>query len=255
MLKLVYSYFGMGIVRMNLFNRKSGYTLTEVMLTITLIGFLSTLTLSTVGSSIQQRKRLAEFRTAYAKLSTALKSVTSDTAKVHSCYLPPTAAEVTNLGLRIDGNTAAASFGCQDLERSFVRAMGAVRFCENNPLTEGCLPTNYPKAASGCFQNYSGSKAYVLDNSMIVFTDTKNNSLRLFAIDTNGRQGPNKWGQDIFPFSVKYTETKTVNGKVFVKAIDILPPNESGCTYATSKAARTTTRLMKESAGIKVESD
>lgn len=244
----------MGIVRMNLFNRKSGYTLTEVMLTITLIGFLSTLTLSTVGSSIQQRKRLAEFRTAYAKLSTALKSVTSDTAKVHSCYLQPTAAEVTNLGLRLDGNAEAASFGCQDLERSFVRAMGAVRFCENNPITEGCIPANYPKGKT-CFRNYSNSKAYVLDNSMILFSDTKGSSLRLFAIDTNGRQGPNKWGQDIFPFSVKYTETKTVNGKVFVKAVDILSPNEGSCEYVTSKAGRTTTRLMKESAGLKVESD
>ena len=46
---------------MNFKLKKSGFTLSEVMITLTLIGALATLTLSTIGASVQQRARLAEF--------------------------------------------------------------------------------------------------------------------------------------------------------------------------------------------------
>lgn len=236
---------------MSIFNKKFGFTLSEVLITITLIGFLATLTLSTVGASVQQRTRLAEFRTLHSKMSTAFKNITSDTGKVYSCYLAPTTDEITDFGLTINGNAGNSNnAGCKTLEDAFVRAMGTVRFCENNPITEGCIPANYPTASSGCFTSYNNSKAYVFDNSMILITDNKNNGLKLFAVDVNGRKGPNKWGQDIFPFSMKYTETKTVNGVVFVKTIDILPPNEASCTYATDDSRKTTSQMMKDSAGV-----
>lgn len=250
MLKLVYSLFRYGLLRMSIFDKKFGYTLSEVLITLALIGFLATLTLSTVGSSIQQRTRLAEFRTAYSKMSTALKNVTVDTAKIYACFVKPTNAEVNEFGLTINGNASDTSTaGCDDLEHAFVRAMGATRFCLNNAISEGCVPANYP-IADGCFEDYTKSRAYVFDNSMILITDKKANGMKLFAMDINGRKGPNKWGQDIFPFSIKYTETKTVQGRVFVKAVGILPPNETSCTYVNDDSGKTTSRMMKDSAGI-----
>lgn len=238
---------------MSMFNKKYGFTLSEVLVTITLIGFLATLTLSTVGSSVQQRTRLAEFRTLYSKMSIALKNITSDTGRIYSCYLAPTPDEIEDFGLTINGNAGPSNnTGCETLENAFVRAMGAVRFCTNNPITEGCLPQNYP-TATGVFTDYRTSKAYVFDNSMILFTDNGSNGLKLFAVDVNGRKGPNKWGQDIFPFSIKYTETKTVNGVVFVKSIGILPPPtpENGSYFDEDDNSRkSTSRMMKESAGI-----
>jgi prepilin-type N-terminal cleavage/methylation domain-containing protein len=243
---------------MGLFNKKFGYTLSEVLITITLIGFLATMTLSTVGSSVQQRTRLAEFRAAYSKMSTALKNVMVDSGRIYACYLAPTTSEITNFGLIMDGTATEIKSGCEEIEKSFVRAMGAVRFCETDPFSEGCLPASYTVGESGCFTDFSGSKAYVLDNSMILITDTKAESLRLFAVDVNGRKGPNKWGQDIFPFSLKATETKTVHGKVFVKSVGILPPSAS-CKYYVDatiplkdRPSRTTGEMMKESSGLKI---
>jgi prepilin-type N-terminal cleavage/methylation domain-containing protein len=245
---------------MNMFDKKYGYTLSEVLISITLIGFLATMTLSTVGSSVQQRTRLAQFRAAYSKMSTALKNITIEKARIYSCYYAPTDADKKDFGLNIEIHAGANSnfAGCTDLESTFVRAMGAVRFCENNAITEGCVPANFPKATSGCFQDYNNSKSYVFDNSMILITNNKSDSMRLFALDVNGRKGPNKWGQDIFPFSVKYTETKNVQGKPFVKAIGILPPDEASCKYVDTsverkkRASRLTSEMMKESAGIRL---
>lgn len=58
---------------MNWNNKKSAFTLSEIMVTLTLIGFIATMTLSTIGTSIQQRARLAEFKTAYSKMESALQ--------------------------------------------------------------------------------------------------------------------------------------------------------------------------------------
>ena len=248
------------VYKMNMLDKKSGYTLSEILISITLIGFLATMTLSTVGASVQQRTRLAQFRAAYSKMSTSLKNITIEKARIYNCYYAPTESDKKDFGLNIEIHAGANSnsAGCADLEHSFARSMGAVRFCENNAITEGCLPSNYPKALSGCFQDYANSKAYVFDNSMILFTNSKSDSMRLFALDVNGRKGPNKWGQDIFPFSIKYSETKNVQGKAFVKAIDIFPPDESSCKAIDSsverkkRAGRLTSEMMKESAGVRL---
>lgn len=242
---------------MKFYNKKSAFTLSEVLLTIALIGTLATMTMSTVGSSVQQRARLAEFRTAYSKMSTTLKSISFEEGKVFSCFLVPSNTEITDNGLRIAAGTAGQSGECSTLMDAFVRAMGATRFCKDNPVDEGCIPDNYPKAVSGCFTDFDG-EAYVLDNSMIIFSDA-NQSLRRFAVDVNGRKGPNKWGQDIFPFSIKVTESVNVGrtGRAIAKEVEIFPPagDNTSCKYLktnddgsqTYRASRTTTQMMIES--------
>ena len=76
------------------FNKKSAFTLSEVMLTLTLIGFIATMTLSTVGSAVQQRARLAEFKTAYSKMEAALRSITVEDGKIYKCYECPDAGDI-----------------------------------------------------------------------------------------------------------------------------------------------------------------
>lgn len=236
---------------MSLKNKKFAYTLSEVLLTIVLLGTLATMTLSTVGASVQQRARLAEFRTAYSKMNAALKTITLDEGKIYKCYLLPTDDEKEEFGLNIaEGTTASDDSGCRVLTDNFLRSMGATRICEGDAVALGCLPENYP-TADGCFISYDNVGAYVLDNSMIILTDSAG-SLKVAAIDVNGRKGPNKWGQDIFPFSVKVTESVLSHGNVSVTQLGIMPPS-SDCTFDMGSAGKTTDRLMKESAGIIVK--
>lgn len=243
----------MELIKMKIFNKRTAFTLSEVMITISLIGFIATMTLSTLGSSIQQRARLAEFRTAYAKMDAALRSISIDEGKIYACYLCPTQDDKTTYGLTMNGCTAQTS-QCKVLTDAFVRAMGATRFCENNPITEGCIPNNYPKPpGGGCFQSYTNGRAYVLDNSMMIITDG-GNFLRQFAVDVNGRKGPNKWGQDIFTFAVKATGSKTVLGRVFITDLSILPPETclpGKSNDAKKTATKSSDQMLMESMNYK----
>lgn len=239
---------------MKIFNKKSAYTLSEVMVTLALIGAIATLTLSTIGSSLQQRARLAEFRAAYSKLETALKSISTFEGKIYGCYECPSSKEISEYGLNMKGGCSINAGDCEDLNAVFVRAMGATRFCENNPITEGCLPANYPKSPdTSCFQNFgNGTHAYVLDNSMILFDD-RGSYLREFAMDVNGRKGPNKWGQDIFTFSVKATESSLVAGQSRVVDVSILPPTSclpGKSTSSKKSATRSSDQLLRDSTNL-----
>ncbi len=233
----------MGLMSMK-FNKRFAFTLSEVMITITLIGCVATLTLSTVGSSIQQKTRLAEFKTAFSKMESALRSITTDDGKMYKCYECPNNTERNLYGLSTEAGCTASATQCKTLQDTFVRAMGATRFCENNPITEGCLPDNYPKApGGGCFQNLSTSKAFVLDNSMIILTDGSK-SLQQFAVDVNGRKGPNKWGQDIFTFSVKAKSSQKFNNKLYITDVGILPPTT--CLPKSPGATKSSDEMFKD---------
>lgn len=255
-------------------NKRFAFTLSEVMVTLTLIGALGALTLSTVGSAIQQRARLAEFRTAYAKMETALQDIQAENGRVYNCYERMTAEELrerTGSNAIQLGIMSPANSECRQLTNDFVRAMGATRFCENtNPILGGCIPENYPRQTGSSFSAYGDSSAgYVLDNSMILLVNNKNDGLKLFAVDINGRKVPNKWGQDIFPFSVKLTGISRSEVEVITPP---MPPVQSGmqiqlphpilrytpvptsvnilpgpCTNCNDGAGKDTATMMKES--------
>ena len=231
---------------MNIF-KKNAFTISEVMLTLSLIGVLATLTISTVGSSVQQKSRLSEFRTAYARMEAVLKEINSDNGMVYSCYGVPTETEIDEFGLKIASGTQEASNAtqCQELEKTFARLLGAAHSCGEHASGERCLPlTRYPKG-NECFTSFTNVSAHVLDNGMTIFSNNNQEGLKLFAVDVNGRKGPNKWGLDIFPFSLKVSESVDVGGSVIVKSVGIFPPT---CNPLQG-GGKTTEQMMKESAG------
>ena len=232
---------------MVMINKKFGYTLAEVMITLSLIGVLATLTISTIGSGVQERARLAEFKTAYARMETVLKNITIEHGSVYACY-SNSSSGFNEFGIDI-GNTSAANGECPELEREFVKAMGVTRACpSNNPI----LGTNYPNLANDCIPNDypknnfgdQNGHSYVFDNGMLMLT--KQGRI-IFALDFNGRSGPNKWGQDIFPFSI--VASSVLNGRV--NEVKILPPhpNEDPLNGVTN--VKTTAQMMREAAGRK----
>lgn len=239
-----------GLGNMKKLNKRFGFTLSEVMIALTSIGVVASLTISTIGASVQQRARLAEFRSAHAKAELALRSLVFDEGRIYQCYICPSTATKTLYGLdntmagTCSGGTSATA--CQELTTAFLRSMGKVRSCETNPKTEGCIPNNYKNAAGTCFTNLENTQAYVLDNGMIIFTENKNSGIKTFAIDVNGRKGPNKWGQDIFTFSVFASATSKTGSKTYVTDIKLLPP-ETCLPTDGGRASKDSKQMMKES--------
>ena len=231
-------------------NKKFGFTLAEVMLTLTLIGVLATLTISTIGSSVQQRARLSEFRAAYARLDAALRNVTIDEGKIYRCYFMPTAADKSEFGLtRITSKTTAESADCTNLEDALTKALGRTKTCASQPTTNRCLPNNYPADTEYYKKDAANTKAYILDNGMVLWLSTQ--GIRLFAVDINGRSAPNKWGHDIIPFMIKVTESKDIGDKAYPVSIGLLPPPTGPGQPAVTAAGMTTAELMKASSNKK----
>lgn len=240
-------------------SKKFGFTLSEVMLTLALIGSLATLTLSTVGSSIQQRARLAEFRSIYAKMEATLKNIEFDRGNIYACYFGTVPfSDIDEQGLRMKKKSYTnANAECEAFLHAFTRAMGTTHSCENNPLEEGCIPDNYPASGCSSYDFKKAKRAYVFDNSMIFMTYYAPGATDFpgrMAIDINGRKGPNKWGQDIFPFSLSVHEAANVNGKDYVKEVYFTQPNLDNDTYKKcfiNGAGKSTKEMMKESAAFR----
>ena len=234
-------------------NKKFGFTLSEVMITISLIGVLATLTVSTIGNSIQQRTRTSEFRAAYARLETALRNITIDDGKIYRCYVVPTDTEKNLFGVKnkIAAGTGAAADDCETLESAFTKALGVIKTCNSTPITNKCFPTKYPAdTLNGAYfkRDAANARAYVLDNGIILWVSK--NGIRFFAIDINGRSAPNKWGQDIFPFGIKVMETHKIGGTIFPVSLGILPPPDSVQPHV-SGTGKTTAQMMKEMVNFK----
>ncbi len=229
---------------MDMKNKSFGFTLSEIMIALGLIGAIAAMTIPTVGSSVQQRARLAEFRAAHSKAELALKSIIFEDARVPQCYNSQHTDTTYGLSAALGGaSISAKDDGCPALTRDFTRAMGSVRSCTSNPKTDGCIPNNYPDGGN-CF-SVTGTEAYVLDNGMILFISKGKTGMKLFAIDVNGRKGPNKWGQDIFTFGV-YPASATKSGNnVYVSDLKILP--HQTCLPRSNSSAKDSKQMLKDS--------
>lgn len=232
-------------------DKKFGFTLSELLLTISMIGVIATLTISTIGSSVQQKARLSEFRATYARLDTALNNIINDEGLVYFCYYLPNNDDKALFGLTKVTATESENKDCSTLENAFSKSLGRVRTCDSTPQTKGCLPNNYPADTAYFKKNSSNTRAYVMDNGMILWVSTQ--GIRTFAVDINGRSAPNKWGQDIFPFMIKVTETKTIGNNIIPVSVAILPPPPSNADFQppVTSTGKTTRQLMLDSANKK----
>lgn len=236
-------------------NKKSfGFTLSEVMIALTLIGVVASLTVTNISYSIQSKARLSEFKAAYSKLDTALNIINNDSS-IYRCYSCLSDEENKNYGTK--SCSAEVKTGCVIFREKFLKNLGVMRECETDPAQEGCLPKiGYPLTGiPNCF-NTAPTRAYVLDNSMILFQDTTSDTSPLFALDVNGKKGPNKWGQDLFTFTVAANDVKTVGDYTIVTNTGIYPatscnPGETTENSSSQNAPKSSRQLYKEMLNVK----
>ncbi|MBR1424343.1 type II secretion system protein [bacterium] len=239
--------------------KRFGFTLSEVMITISLLGVVAALTIANVGYSIQHKARVSQFQTAYSNIETALANIENEKGGPYACYYCANAEDVGKFGL--DRKTAGSynsevgcssvrdDTACENLKNDLLRHLGVSHHCNTNAVSEGCLPANYPKTGiTNCFnENYTKVKAHVLDNSMVLIESprTQDKGISVFAIDVNGRKGPNKWGQDIFTFSIRVSKGNTVGSKYYVSKVGIYPSN--WCQPGYTDGAKLNDKVSKSS--------
>ena len=229
-----------------MFKKIKGFTLGEVMLAMALLGFLATLTLRTVGTAVQHNTRNAEFKTAYSKLDLALKSVLAEHSVAGSCYACPTEDDAKKYGLNING-TCTAKTNCETLEKYIVKELGVIKTC-NNESDDSCIPPRY-RTSTDCFKDFSKGKSFIMSNGMIIITDD-DKSFTQFAIDVNGKKGPNQWGEDVFTLAVTAADTTLSDSTLIVNDVSVLPP--SACLLGSNgKGGKSSAVMLEEIANYK----
>lgn len=172
------------------------FTLSEVLLTIGIIGVIAALTIPIIVNKIDTIQRNTQVEKMYSLVNNALYAIKADNSG-------------TLLGLFPDATTAMNLLAGQ-LKYS--------KLC-NNVVSDGCMPSGTIKYLKGGGSwNYSNSAAIVLNTGNIIwiYKDFATNGWAqcnstdiisqpycfMLEIDINGSKQPNQLGVDVFEFFV-----------------------------------------------------
>ncbi len=184
---------------------KPAFTLSEVLITLGIIGVIATIVIPTVVGKVNEHVRKTQFKRAYTLLASAVQKLEEDKGYVACSY-------------GAGGNVVV---GCKAFFKEVGEYLKPIKYCPNKALENGCIPTpSYKKGvevyaekktdaapteySNGCEGfNYFAShpQAYVLADGIILLQYQSYDWVGpLFIVDINGFKAPNKWGYDVFVF-------------------------------------------------------
>lgn len=177
---------------------RKAFTLSEVMLVLSVIGVIAALTIPGIMQNTQNKQTVSKLKKSYSNLSQAFGALVSD-----------------NEG-EITGNIFTDAHSSADVINIFATKMNMLKVCGSG---QGCFPDIMYKTLSGgswTNVNTSGKGTAILaDGTLLLFTkfagDCSNNfgtgalenaTCGYFGVDLNGATSPNTSGRDLFFFEV-----------------------------------------------------
>lgn len=221
-----------------------GFTLAEVLVTIGIVGIVAAITLPVVFRECQKFVLRIQFKKTYSTLSQALQKAQADLGYIPQCYYK--IKTTSSIGILNDNGS---SVDCNALNKAILNALNISQVC-NPPAYPNCIPKykgfdtmeydRNPNAEpasglSGFWQNkilYNNSAYALADGSIIICYGKDINFPKIFAVDINGKKGPNKWGYDLFAF---WTGSDGVSPLFLV-----------GTTYYVEENGVTTADMLKD---------
>lgn len=177
-------------------HEKSAFTLSEVLITLGVIGVVAAITLPGLIANYQKKVLVNQFKKSYSNLSNALNLVQAEYGTVYDCY-----------------NTGFGGYHineCKPFFDEYLKKINIIKECSD--WRNKCHPEYKTKSkvlSSGgevnnnacSFDIDSYTTYYTLaDGSLFVLQNTNTNSHhQVFPlVDVNGMKGPNKWGYDLY---------------------------------------------------------
>lgn len=221
--------------------KKKAFTLAEVLITLGIIGVVAAITLPLLIQSYQKMVLKNQFKKVYAVIQVALQKTEADLGYKPECYYwtsnPYGAAKCVSYNSNGDcskyelpgGASLPSDYNgrmgeCTLIKNKMEQNLKVVKKCLNKAFDKNCIPnykgidTIYKESQSDDISDYDVNKATsgcggwressiknsrevwnLADGTIILFYS----SFQLFAVDVNGMKGPNKWGYDVFAFSLK----------------------------------------------------
>lgn len=177
-------------------DRKTGFTLAEVLITLGIIGVVAAMTMPTLIQKQQEKVTVNQLKKVYTTLAQTITLAQSD-------YGSPESWDW--------GDSANKEDTYQVLKKYFVPYMKVTRLCRKG---EGCVPDVMYRRLNGTdHANYKNENPAIIlhDGTLIfmwvgVYSDGSVNSsaqvLCYLFVDLNGSHLPNQFGRDTFMFAV-----------------------------------------------------
>ena len=228
----------------------NAFTLAEVLVTLGIIGVIAAMTLPSVINKAEKMILKNQFKKTYSTFSQALLKSEADYGAKPACYyLASSNSSISGLI-----SSQYLDVECNVLKTLFLKNLNVIATCEDNAYPT-CIPKykgfdtmvieNNPDLSeeealeivggqSGFKQNNILYKepAYVLADGSIILSYASASFPKIFAIDINGKKGPNKWGHDLFSFWIGSNEKSNI----------IL----LGTTYLVEKGGVTSRKMIQD---------
>lgn len=191
--------------------KKIGFTLSEVLITLGIIGVVAAMTIPTIASRVIHKRLQAQFKKTYSDLNRATRTFYADTdIPVHDYDVFLKAGQDTTLSGNWNSNLLLEKFMSYYKGFSRVNNTGWTSFDKLHNLKNlnlnGIEVAQYPCDMSSVYTDNIG-RLYAMDD-----TSTANGKSLPFGpkicVDINGIDKPNKWGHDRFVFV--FTEENAV---------------------------------------------
>ena len=173
--------------------RKSAFTLSEVLITLSIIGVISMLTIPSVMFNTEKRSSAVSLKRAIAVLDQAIDMSRSESRyqPIPKCYLS-------------DNGSSSQTQQCEELFLYIKDTMQVNKYCASNPVGGGCMP-QYKAGETNCsgWDSTSDKQAFITTDGFIYFTYSKSQGASIIGVDLNGMRGPNRWGYDVFSLSLQ----------------------------------------------------
>lgn len=164
-------------------NKKFAFTLTEVLITLSIVGVISAMTVPTLMSKYQKEAQTVQIRKASQEFANAIDMY------------------ITN-----EGKASLAATGIFDDVDGFITSnFKRIKDCGANDTS--CFATNYRSIdnTKNSAMNCAGNSHTLANSASICVTAVKNNGNPYLTVvmDTNGAEKPNIGGRDMFTFYIE----------------------------------------------------
>jgi len=177
---------------------KSAFTLSEVLITLVIIGIVAALTIPTVIQNTQKKQFVSAYKKTYVTLSSATKMIMAEHGSPKG-----------------DGGWAVSA---ENVYALYKKHLSKAKDCGPN---SGCFSSTYGNVNSGSrWLNWdnetSKSRMVLADGVQVMFSGVSNacdkndrdyngsmNVCERIFVDLNGEKGPNKIGRDFLEFVLK----------------------------------------------------
>lgn len=175
------------------FNKKFGFTLSEVLITLGIVGIVAALTIPAIMKNYKNRLYVSELKKVYSQLTNATSSIMSDE---HAQNFYETTGGVK------DSCTSTDSEDCKGSAYFLTNYFKSMK--QNCINGDGqCVAATYHSTKGKSANEFNSSYCIQTVNgaAICMFFDTKSNTSKII-VDVNGTSEPNITGRDVYVMQV-----------------------------------------------------